>query len=236
MGRTLASRIRTEEQFKTLLTTLSLDLGRVSDYLWLFKTLVEAQREYWRGMSQSPAFWSTVMGALHDAGFHGLARAYDLKDDALTLRTLLETIESSPSFLSRPANFDQPQLQKDLEFVHHDTNEAVAHLMLWRHKFFAHRDAGKILKGWTLAEDAPLTNADITALVENGFGILNRYGYIFFNTETARHVHGHMDYLRVLETLQRDAEARQAKFTEQLQRAEAEAATEKPGTSGTDGT
>ena len=246
MARPLASRVRTQDEFKTLLTTLSMDLGKVTDYLTLVRSLAEAQRgSHWRGMSQSPAFWSTVMWGLHDAGFHGLARAYDQQADALTLRTLLETIKANPPFLSRPVDFDGEQFQKDLKFVDHHTNQAVAHLMIWRHKFFAHRDAGKILNGWTLAEDAALTDADVTSLVEDGFAILNRYRFAFFNTGTSRHVHRHEDYMRLLDTLQAPADESHRQLMEQLRQAEAEAAwvqtsassaSEKPGTSGTDGT
>jgi hypothetical protein len=165
MGRKLVSRINTQEEFKLLLNTLSHDLGRVNDYLTLFKNLLEAQKgKYWRGMSQSQAFWSTVLGALQDGTLHGLARAYDQNDDALTIRTLLETIESDPAFLSRPQDFDLKQLQTDLEYVHHDTNEAVKHLMIWRHKLFAHRDPEKIINSTTLGENFPITWDDVDAL------------------------------------------------------------------------
>jgi len=43
VARTLASRILTLDQFKTLLTTLSMDLARVSDYLTLLGNLATAQ-------------------------------------------------------------------------------------------------------------------------------------------------------------------------------------------------
>jgi hypothetical protein len=228
--------MRTQDQFKTLIATLSSDLGKVNDYLTLLGNLAAAQRgAYSRGMSQSPAFWSTVMWALHDAAFHGLARAYDQNDDALTLRTLIEVIDANPSFLSRPEDFDAEQLRSDLAFVRHDTNDAVAHLMLWRHKFLAHRDAGKILRGWTLAEDAPLTTEDVNSLVENGFAILNRYGLAFFNTASARHVHGHDDYTGVLRTLEAGATAQLRRVEEEGARVVATSSSES-GTCGTTGT
>jgi AbiU2 len=244
VARTLASRMQTEDQFKTLLTTLSNDLGRVNDYLTLLRNLAEAQRgAYWRGMSQSQAFWSTVMRGLHDAALHGLARAYDHHADLLTLTTLLEVIDANPSFLTRPTDFDVEQLRNDVAFVHRDTNSAVARLRLWRNKFLAHRDAGKILDSWTLAEDAPLTDEDVKSLVENGFAILNRYGFALFNTGTTRDVHGHEDYVRVLKTLQESADTFVARFEEQLRRAKEEEAARvvstpslEPGTSGTSGT
>ena len=183
------------------------------------------------------------MWGLHYAALHGFARAYDHDADSLTLTTLMEVIDANPSFLTRPADFDVEQLRNDVTFVHRDTNSAVAHLRIWRVKFLAHRDAGKILDGWTLAEDAPLTNKDVKLLVENGFAILNRYGFALFNTGTTRDVHGHEDYVRVLQTLQESADASPAWLAEQLRRAQKDeakrlSATPSPesGTSGTGGT
>lgn len=131
-------------------------------------------------------------------------------------------IDANPSFLTRPADFDVQQLRADVAFVDEDTNEAVAHLRMWRHKFLTHRDAGKIPDGWTLAEDAPLTTEDVNSLIGNGFTIVNRYGFGFFSTGTSRNVHGHGDYIRVLKTLQQSAEAFAAPLDEQLRQAEEE--------------
>ncbi len=222
--RNLASKIANKEDFKRLLDAVISDLGRVNDNLTLFRSLARAQTTYWRGMSYSQAFWSTTMGALQDAALYGLARAYDQDDDALSLRTLLETIETPAAFLTRTGDFDVQQLELDLAFAHRDTNQPVRHLMMWRHKFFAHRDPIKILNGQTLADDYPLTWEDIDSLVETGFRIANRYGIEFFNSSTLRHVHGHKDYLRTLKILQAHGEAAYANVNEQLQRAAAEAA------------
>ena len=195
-------------------------------------------------MSGSQAFWSTVYGALSDAALYGLARAYDQNDDALTLRTLLETISSDPIFLRRPEDFDLHQLEEDLRSVRHDGNRAVAHLMIWRHKFFAHRDPTKIANMQKLSDDYPITWDEIRTLLDTGLTIANRYGLAFFRTVTSRNVHGHNDYLHVLKVLEAHYAAVHAGFMEQLRIAKEQAGFEgsspmpspDPGTSGTGGT
>jgi hypothetical protein len=52
-----------------------------------------------------------------------------------------------------------------------------------------------------------LRNRGVKSLVQNGFAILNRYGFGVFNAGTSRDVHEHGDYIRVLETLQHSADA-----------------------------
>jgi hypothetical protein len=244
MGRKLVAKIDTEEEFKLLLNVLLSDLGHVNDYLTLYENLGKSLDGHWRGMSGSQAFWSTVYRALSDAALYGLARAYDQNDDALTLRTLLETIASDPAFLRRPEDFDRNQLEEDLRVVHHDTNRAVDHLMMWRHKFFAHRDPKKIINLQKLSDDYPITWDEIRTLVDTGLTIGNRYGLAFFRTATSRNVHGHQDYQIVLNVLEGHYAAVHARIMEQLRSAEeaerlagsSQDASPEPGTSGTGGT
>jgi hypothetical protein len=226
--------VQTEEQFKTLLNVLISDLGKVNDYLTLFKNLVDGQQEYWRGMAGAPAFWSTTRQALQDAALYGLARAYDWRDDALTLKTMLKTIESAPSFLTHPEDFDTAQLAADLIFVQRETNPVVMRLMVWRNKFFAHRDPIKIIDARKLSDDHPLAWTDIDSLLDTGFRILNRYSIDFFRTSTLANVHGHQDYLTVLKTLQQDAEAHYNQLQEEIRRLQRlPEDPPEPGTSGT---
>src|SRR5262249_487681 len=113
---------------------------------------------------------------------------------------------------------DDAQIDQDLASVRHETSRTVKHLMMWRHKLFAHRDAEKIISARTLADDYPITYDDIEALLETGFRILNPYNVAFFNTSSLREITGADDYLKVLKTLQGDVEAREARLKEEIRR------------------
>jgi len=208
--KTLAAKIRSEQDLKQLLDVIAADLERVHDYLGLFHKLMKAKRRrYTLAVSQSQTFWSLVYGGLHDAGLAGLCRAYDQTnhDDVLTLRSLLETIQVRPAFLPATASqITAARLQRDIDSVSKEKSLAVDHLSKWRNKLYAHRDATKILGARTLATDAALTYRDIDTLVRRGFKILNRYGIILFNSSYLMNgLVGSDDYVGVLRILQRDA-------------------------------
>lgn len=217
--RSLATKIRGEAELRQLIDTLSVDLGRIHDRLWLFHALMRARkRRYTLALSQSQTFWSLVYGGLHDSALSGLCRAYDQTnhDDMLTLRSLLETLKARPAFLPGSASqIDPRQLQKDLDSVSKEKSRQVDHLSKWRNKFFAHRDARKILNGNTLGVDAPLTFRDVDTLLKRAFRILNRYNLILFRNSHAMQAGlvGYADYEKVLQTLQKAAKARQLKLT-----------------------
>jgi len=211
--KTLANKIRSEQDLKRLIDVIAGDLGRVQDYLNLFHRLMKAkQGRYTLAVSQSQTFWSLVYGGLHDAALAGLCRVYDQtnRDDVLTLRSLLETIQARPAFL--PANASKitaARIRRDINSVSKEQSQAVDHLSKWRNKIYAHRDATKILGALTLAVDAPLTYRDIDTLLQRGFTIVNRYSVILFNSSHLRKgLIGADDYLSVLQTLQRDAQDR----------------------------
>jgi hypothetical protein len=205
MGR--LTQVRKRAEFQLLLNTLAGDLGRVTDRLTLYRKLRKARKgSFSKAFINAPAFWSAVQGSLHDAAIHGLARAYDQREqrDVLTLKTVLDTIYSAPRFLMDGVTLDHNQLRADLRAVSHRTNPSVKHLMLWRNNLFAHRSADKILSGRVLSTDYPLTWKEIEGLLETGFDIVNRYSDLFFATVTSRNVVGRDDYLSLLSLLQAD--------------------------------
>lgn len=210
--------VRSEADFKKVLAAICLDLGQAIDYFTLFKNLMTAkQGTYTKAVSQSQTFWSLVYGGLHEATLFRLCRAYDQHDGALTMRTLLETIRLNPAFLPTTADpVDEAQLLKDLESVSHETSRTVKHLMMWRHKLFAHRDAEKIVSDRTLSDDYPITYDEVDALLNNGFRIVNRYSVAFFNTSSLPAIIGADDYLKVLKTLQEDVEDYEARLLEEI--------------------
>lgn len=212
--------IRSEADFRKALVTIALDLGQALDHFTLFKNLMAAkQGAFTKAVSQSQTFWSLVYGALQDATLFRLCRAYDQHQGALTLRTLLETIQSRPAFLSATSHpLDEAQLAVDLASVGHDTSRTVKHLMMWRHKLIAHRDAGKAVGARTLGEDYPITYDELDALLENGFRIVNRYSVAFFSTSNLPAIVGADDYLTLLKTLQEDVERHEARLEDDVRR------------------
>lgn len=219
--RLMNNAIRDEADFKKVLAAICLDLGQALDHFTLFRNLMAAkQGAFTKAVSQSPTFWSLVYGGLQETTLFRLCRAYDQHDGALTLRTVLETISLRPAFLPAPANpLDERQLQTDLDSVSHETSRPVKHLMMWRHKLFAHRDAEKVVSERILGDDYPISYDEIGVLLDNGFGIVNRYSVAFFRTSNLPRIVGADDYLEVLRTLQDDVEAYEARVQDDIRRA-----------------
>jgi hypothetical protein len=224
---TLSASIHSEADLQTLLTTICNDLGRTLDKWTLFKRLAEAQRgEFWKGMAQSQSFWSMVLGGLQDAVVAALCRAYDDHRDALTLRTVIKTLmlahESPariPAFLKTLPLIPIAELQADLKSVDRRSDKTVKHLLMWRDKFYAHRDAEKIVAKRTLGQEYPLSYGDVDNLLENAFRIVNRYSAGLFRNSHAKGMSGADDYLTLLRTLQSDIDARDAEIREQFRQA-----------------
>ena len=87
-----------------------------------------------------------------------------------------------------------------------------------------HRDAETITSARTMSEECPVTHDDVDALLENGFNIVNRYKVAFFGSFFLRDsISTGGDYLKVLRTLQKDVEAAEATFREEMRRAKEEA-------------
>lgn len=213
--------IRSEADFRKVFAAICLDLGEALDRYTLFRNLMAAKQDtYTKAVSQSPTFWSLVYGGLQEATLFRLCRAYDQHDGALTLRTLLETLQMRPAFLPAPGDpIDEAQLQEDLESVSHEASRPVKHLMMWRHKLFAHRCAEEIVSERTLGDDYPITYDEIGVLLANGFGIVNRYSVTFFRTSSLPRIGGADDYLKVLRTLEDGVEAYEARIQGDIRRA-----------------
>ncbi len=220
------TKIRTASEFELVLKTLCLDLATASDHYALFRKLLDAKEgAYAKALSQSQTFWSLTYGAHFETAVFRLCRAYDQDSDALALKGFLETIRANPGFLPKPQMFqrlDHKQLNTDLEWVSQDTNQVVKHLMMWRHKVYAHRDIRKTVSG-DLAADYPVTDDDVAKLLEHGFSIVNRYNAVFFSSHFAREILGLEDYQKVLRILQDRVEIWEAQFEAERQRAIREA-------------
>jgi|ERR1051325_4524223 hypothetical protein len=207
MAKDAADEIETSEQFKTLLNTICQDLGRVLDKWTLFNGLMDAQRgAFTKALSQSQSFWSMVEGALIEATLFGLCRAYDDHLEALTLRTIIRTLQRRPAFLTDLPVISDERLQADLKAVDRRESQTVKHLLIWRDNLYAHRNAQKIIDGTIYGDKYPITYDDVNALLDNGFRIVNGYSAELFRVSNLPKMIGADDYLDVLQTLQADVE------------------------------
>jgi len=219
--------ITSADVFRNILDTVILDISKAADYSRLFENLLAAKEgAFTKAVSQSQVFWSFVYGATSDAAVFRLCRVYDQNKDALTLRSLLETVQTRPAYFGATNRLglliDYASFDADLKFASEDSNPVVKNLMVWRHKEVMHRDLGKAVAR-DLAEKYPVSGADVALLLERGFKILNRIGVAFFGSSFLPEIHGADDYLKVLKTLQADVESREARHRADVERARREA-------------
>ena len=199
------------DTLKQCLDTLALDVGRAYDSWALFNKLLWArQRQYTEAFTQSQTFWAVVLGGLRDGALGRLCRIYDQtnRDDVLTFRTLLELLLTRPVFLPSGAQQIAPRrLRMDIDSVSKERSQPVKHLWLWRNKFVAHQNTGRLLHDRTLTSDLPLTHQDIDTLLRRGSRIVNRYGMALFRNSypMKRGLLGEDDYVEVLRTLRQEA-------------------------------
>jgi hypothetical protein len=216
-------KIRTVDEFKLVLDTLCHDLGRANNHYTLVQKLAAAVTgAYGKALSQSPTFWPLTQHAHYDAAIFRLCRIYDQDSDNLALRGFLETVDACPAFLPEPTGFQRvnaEHLQADLDWAR-DTNPLVHHLMMWRHKEFAHRDIRARLSGFL--NDHPVGFDDIEQLLTRGFDIMNRYSVIFFNTAFMRDMLGLDDYERVLRVVDENIASHERQLDDQIERARRE--------------
>ncbi len=102
-------------------------------------------------------------------------------------------VDSLAASARRP---DEGQIGKDLGFVA-DSNPLVKTLVRWRHNAIAHRNARHAIDPQEFAKRSPVSFADMQTLIDEGIGILNRYGSLFHANTHASSMVGHDDYRSV---------------------------------------
>ena len=91
--RFMKNRVRSLADFQKVLHALCVDLGQAADHYTLFRNLMRAKEgPFTKAVSGSQTFWGLTYGAHLETALFRLCRAYDQDADALTLRTLMETI------------------------------------------------------------------------------------------------------------------------------------------------
>lgn len=219
-------KFKNAEEFRRLLTALLEDLVDARFHFSLHQNLAKAAEEYATELAQSPTFWGLTLSAHMDAVLLRLCRAYDTHEHgALNLRNLLDTIQGHLSIFDEP-NFrqrlkgnsfvdslaaglqppDQAQLQKDIELVS-DSDPLVHKLVMWRHKYIAHRDSHFALNPKKFDAQYPLLFTEIDVLINRALEIGNRYSLLFDATAHATLMVGRDDYLNVLNAVREHVES-----------------------------
>jgi len=90
-----AIRISADVDFENLLKRLSNDIVTAPAFLRIHKKLGEFFQSHQQEINYASFFWTMVAEAVRDTGLSRLARIYDQEASALSLSSLLKTIESN---------------------------------------------------------------------------------------------------------------------------------------------
>ena len=187
-----------EVDFAKLLERLSDDIVTAPELLRIDDQLSDYFEKYSDEVGQATFFWDRVAIAVRETGQSRLALIYDQHEKALSLRTLLATIEAhkhlfdheavkkrvnpvNPSFaqmIVHGSHFPDPEtLNKDKAQVSCN-DPLVKKLVLWRGNFGAHISGKQIIKK-TLPDGALPTQEEAFKLCDRAFVIFNRYSSLF---------------------------------------------------------
>lgn len=227
--------IRSHDQLGKVLNAMVVELVDANIHFTLLADLAKARRRYWREFGLSHAFWSLTMRAHQDATLVRLCKTYSQDQRSVNLRTFLETVAANLHFFDadrfRERLRDNPEVdellkgrrpptaarvERDLITVRQASERRVRNLMMWRHKYYAHRDPTKILKGIVLSQQYPLSYTDIGWLLHNALRIVNYYSRLYAASVNMRTIVGQDDYQHVLAALRESLRARDARLRKQV--------------------
>ena len=212
-------KIKSAEQFNSLLNALSDDIVDAEVFFKLHSDLLNSIPDYKRVFSEANTFWSLTVRALLDATLLRLCRIYEKHPKSLNVRNLLDTISSQldifdvenfkvrlqdnpfvESLAQTARKPDADALNQDIASVT-ESDTLVKRLIIWRHNIIAHRNASNILNKKDITKDYPITRDDIFKLLNNATSILNRYSGLFRASTYSTQIVGHDDYLYVLKAM-----------------------------------
>jgi hypothetical protein len=187
-----------EVDFAKLLERLSDDIVTAPELLRIDDQLSDYFEKYSDEVGQATFFWDRVTIAVRETGRSRLARIYDQEKTALSLRTLLATIEAhkhlfeheavkkrvnpvNPSFAQMivpGSHFPDPKTLKDDKAEVSCDDPLVKKLVLWRNNFGAHISGKQTIKK-TLLDGALPTQEEAFELCDRAVVIFNRYSSLF---------------------------------------------------------
>jgi hypothetical protein len=231
----MLKKIRTHDQLHKVFNAMAAELVEANCHFTLLVDLTKMHKRYWREFSQSPAFWHLTRRAHQDAVVLRLCKAYSQDLDSVNLRTFLKTIEANRQFFDAdhfrerlrtnphveslaadPRHPTPARLRRDLNTVLQESQPRVRNLMMWRHKYYAHRDPSKIINDVVLGRDYPLTFTDIRWLLRNALRIVNHYSGLYLAMVNARTLVGQDDYRNVLTSVRDSLRAQDARLAQEI--------------------
>lgn len=102
----------------------------------------------------------------------------------------------------------------------------VQKLGVWRDNYIAHHSSVRALDPEAFQSKNPLSLEEVSALLDRGLEIVNRYSYLFIATTHSTQMVGADDFPNLLKAVRADLESDDARFDEQIRAAD-ERASEK---------
>ncbi|EGW22789.1 hypothetical protein [Methylobacter tundripaludum] len=213
-------KITNSEEFSRLLEVLTNETVTACIHFRLYSDLEAARPTYAVEFNESWTFWWLTFQSHLDTTLFRLCKIYEPHPESLNLPNLLNIIKENAKFFDE-GNFrerlkgnpfvdslasslkkpDLIQLQKDIAFVNMKSNPLVNTLVMWRHKFFAHRSAGYVVANKSLADQYPFNMIQVDQLLKEAIRILNRYSILFQASSYSTQIIGHDDYRHVLKSI-----------------------------------
>jgi hypothetical protein len=164
-----------------------------------------------------------------------LCRVFDQQSKSLNLFNFLETIKANVHFFEE-RHFrerlkdnafvdslaednripDKAQLDKDIWFVS-GQNPLVNKLMIWRNNIIAHRGAKVSLGKNEILANNPLSEEELSTLLDECFRILNQYSSLYRASTYSRKVIGNDDYKSLLKFIKLGLHKRREDIDKELQ-------------------
>lgn len=212
-------KVDSDTEFGQLFDKLAEEIISAAFYDRLLNDILDAKPQYEEEFAESNTFWSLVTGALDDARMLYLCRVYDQHRDTLSLRNFLMTVKANPQYFSedcfrkrygpgphldslatRNEILSSTQLDADIALVDNVT-PLVLKLTQRRGNLVAHTSRAVALRRCDLLDKNPIVETEVSTLIDNAFGIINRYADMYKGTGHARQVLGHEDYKNLLEMI-----------------------------------
>ena len=208
-----------DEELHLIVNAIAKDATNAKHYFDLFMSLDKAYSQFRDVFNTSNTFWNFSKNALRDSALFSLCRLYDPHKYSASLVKLMKQLlvnpnhlESEsfirrmnaegkqqflPSMLERRSVPTREEIQKDLASIV-ETEPMVEKLLVWRDKYFAHRDLKEVLSGNRILAEYPISFSEIEELVNRGFDLYNKYLGIYKEHFWSSTPIGHDDYMRLL--------------------------------------
>lgn len=211
-------KIYNEKEFSELVKKLADELLIAGYHFRLYKNLSKEFLDYEYEFNLSPHFWRSTFNANLLTSILVLSRAYDQREDCLTLKTFLFAIKTNQNLFSQDAIYKrlinnnnsyadslakkyvvEEKLLNDIKYVS-NKNSKVKKLIMLRSNFLAHKNIDFAIQNeWK--DNFNLDLSEIEELINKGLEILNHYRDIFCSTVYLSEMPGEDDYKFVLEAI-----------------------------------